>query len=127
MTARTELLASVGEVDLNPTDQKCLLSEGSLSVKLWCRHQRTINLFLSPVFLFPEIHTAMLVAFSPVYPLPIYMNSYVTTVGLYRKDTVVFLALRRPEYTSYRLIFGLPLSGRIAQTLLQLPSLCIGP
>lgn len=60
------LLASVGEVGLNPTYQKCQFSEGSLNVKLLCRHQRTINLFLFPVFLFPEIHTAMLVAFSPV-------------------------------------------------------------
>ena len=67
------------------------------------------------------------ILFSLTHPLPVYTHGYISTPGQYRIDMGVFLALGRPEYASGRPLFGLPRGGGMAQTLLQLPSLCIRP
>ena len=46
--------------------------------------------------------------FRPAHPLPVYTNSYISTPGQYRIEMGVVLAPRRPEYASYRPLFGLP-------------------
>ena len=45
------------------------------------------------------------ILYLPTHPLPV---SLYITPGQYRIDMGVFLALRRPEYASYRPLFGLP-------------------
>ena len=50
-----------------------------------------------------------------LYPPTLFLFIYIhITPGQYRIDIEGFIALRRPEYTSYRLLLGLPLSGGIA-------------